>query len=146
MSQLLLKYKFSILVAASIFYLCARSNIPPVLDVIKNNEVCIDTDSVTLSYRDLRDHLGHFFLYVIFSFVLASESYRDGVGMCASKMRLLVLLVPSLYGGLIEVLQELFFPNRGAEWMDWFEDIGGTFIGYFSACVCLPRISCLNNK
>lgn len=146
MPHILLKYKFSILVAMCVLYLCARPSIPPVFDVVKNHETFIETDFFSLSFFELRDHLGHVFSYTILSFVVALESYRDGIGLFASKMRLLALLLPSIYGGIVEVLQELFFPLRSAELSDWLEDVLGASFGYLCACLFLPRIICLNKN
>jgi VanZ family protein len=39
------------------------------------------------------------------------------------------LAIPVVYGGLIEVLQELFFYPRTGEWSDWLADGVGVFIG-----------------
>lgn len=39
------------------------------------------------------------------------------------------LLFPILYGGIIELLQEYYFPPRTGDWWDWAADILGTIIG-----------------
>lgn len=146
MPQLLLKYKFSILVAAFIFFLCAKPTLPPVFDAVRDFKVCVETESVTVTYTDIRDSLGHFLSYVLLSFVVAFESSRCGISLSSKLMFCLSFLIPSLYGGLIEILQDRFFPPRSAEWSDWIEDSLGALLGYVSARFSLPKINVLINK
>lgn len=40
------------------------------------------------------------------------------------------IIFPSLLGGFVEIMQELFFPPRSAEWSDWLCDIAGILIGW----------------
>lgn len=49
------------------------------------------------------------------------------------------LLLPILYGGLIEILQENFFYPRTGDWWDWLADIVGTLIGCVVAFVVARR-------
>ncbi|MCQ2209315.1 MAG: VanZ family protein [Paludibacteraceae bacterium] len=39
------------------------------------------------------------------------------------------ILLPILYGGIMEFVQEFFFPPRSAEWSDWIADVMGVVIG-----------------
>lgn len=45
-----------------------------------------------------------------------------------------MLLLLALYGGATEIVQSVI-PHRTAEWMDWFQDLGGIAIGF--VCLCL---------
>ena len=43
----------------------------------------------------------------------------------------LAIIMPIVYGGVIELMQEAYFQPRTAEWGDWIADILGTFVAYF---------------
>lgn len=45
---------------------------------------------------------------------------------------LLCLVFPIAFGGAVEILQPIYFAPRTAEWFDWFSDITGVLIGWFS--------------
>lgn len=40
------------------------------------------------------------------------------------------ILFPILLGGVIEILQEMFFKPRSADWFDWFADILGVALAW----------------
>jgi VanZ family protein len=42
---------------------------------------------------------------------------------------LIALVVPMVYGGIIEIVQELWFAPRSGEWMDWLADCIGVVVG-----------------
>jgi VanZ family protein len=42
---------------------------------------------------------------------------------------LVIMILPILYGGLIEVLKERFFYPRTGDWMDWVADVLGVVLG-----------------
>lgn len=139
------KYAFSWLIAALIFYLCVRSSVPSLLEVVRNNEVCVETEDFSLSYVQLRDILGHMFFYVLLSFSVAWESFRTGVPFRSWRMFFLSVIIPCLYGGVLELVQQFFFPPRSAEWIDWLDDCLGAFMGWLLASVFVSKLDCLIN-
>jgi VanZ family protein len=54
-------------------------------------------------------------------------------------MRLWGLIYPIVYGGVIELLQENFFPPRTGDWSDWVADALGSVAAYFLAKNLLPK-------
>lgn len=76
------------------------------------------------------DKVVHLLMYALLSIVFWGSLRRDGVSVVKSAV--LGILLPVLYGGLIEVLQECFFPPRTGDIFDWLSDIIGVFIGYFT--------------
>ena len=73
------------------------------------------------------DKLGHLLAYMALGSMLALDLIRD------QRKRLWIWLVgiviPIVYGGVIELLQGAFFYPRTADWLDWLADIAGTVIG-----------------
>lgn len=77
----------------------------------------------------LQDKLVHFIMY----FTLAFFLYKDYTKLkLRSKLNivLLVIVFPSLYGGIIELLQGNFFPPRTAEWGDFLADVLGALLAF----------------
>ncbi|MGL5318319.1 MAG: VanZ family protein [Bacteroidales bacterium] len=77
------------------------------------------------------DKIVHICFYTAISFLsylsMSKRQYSE------IRMYLIVLLVPIVFGGVIEILQEKFFPPRSAEWSDFLADIFGAFLGYWIA-------------
>jgi len=46
------------------------------------------------------------------------------------KFVLSCLVFPIAFGGIIEILQEMFFKPRSAEWLDWAADIAGVLAAW----------------
>ena len=78
-----------------------------------------------------QDKIVHFFLYASLSLAICRDLFRQSVAFSSRKMYILAIILPILYGGLIEILQENFFPPRTGEWSDWFANILGVLTGYF---------------
>ena len=78
-----------------------------------------------------QDKVVHFFLYMLLSLVICRDFFRQEVAFSSRKMIVWAIILPILYGGLIEILQENFFPPRTGEWGDWGADILGVMAGYF---------------
>lgn len=49
------------------------------------------------------------------------------------------LVLPILFGGLIEILQEQFFYPRTGDWMDWIADLSGSIFGYLISALLWQR-------
>ncbi len=140
------KYAFSWVIAAIIFYLWVRSSLPAFSEAMRNNEVCFATENFELHYLDLRNNLGHLLFFSLLTFSLSWETFRRGYGFGSMRMFLVSLLLPVLYGGALELVQEYFFPPRSAEWMDWLYDSLGVLIGWLSASFFVPRFDRLIKK
>lgn len=142
-SFLVSRYLFSIGVAVAIFYYCTAPVVPDVIDEATQREVFYDGDDYVMKYGDLRDYLAHLVAFGTLSFVLALETILTGVSTSFSerKMWAIALLLPILYGGLIELIQQNFFPPRSAEWADWLSDATGSLIGCGLAVILAPRLA-----
>lgn len=132
------KYAFSWMVAALIFYLCVRSSLPALFEVVRNNEVCVESESFELHYVQLRDILGHVFAFALLAFTLAWETFRTGCAFRTLRMIGISIVLSSLYGGALELIQQYFFPPRSAEWMDWICDALGAVMGWSFASLSVP--------
>lgn len=115
MFRILKQYKLT-LVAVIVIFILSTVNLPVFQEApkFKNN-----------------DKVVHIILYFGLSFLLYLEYSNDFFSK--DKYRyfyLIILFIPLLYGGLIEILQGLFFPPRTAEWGDWFADILGSVLGF----------------
>lgn len=69
----------------------------------------------------------HGLMYMLLGIVFTFDLRRDGVRLPTAALPAIVL--PSLYGGLIEILQEYCFAPRTGEWLDWAADIAGVMVG-----------------
>jgi VanZ family protein len=85
------------------------------------------------------DKLTHFFLYLVLVLAITKDFYKQWVDFSSLKMKLWAVVLPILYGGAIELLQQNFFPPRTAEWSDWIADVLGVLAGYFLAKSIYPK-------
>ncbi len=75
------------------------------------------------------DKVVHILMYLTLSAVLMWDLYRD---KCPMKRAIIwATVLPMVYGGVIELLQEYYFPPRTGDIWDWLADIFGVFIGSF---------------
>lgn len=74
------------------------------------------------------DKYAHFLMYFGFSFCFIWDLFRDH--KISFFHRLFSIVLPILWGGIIEILQEKFFYPRTGDWKDWLADIIGAIIGY----------------
>ena len=77
------------------------------------------------------DKIVHFIFYLMITLALCRDLYRQYVSFNSFKMIGLAIIMPIVYGGVIELMQEAYFQPRTAEWGDWIADILGTFVAYF---------------
>ncbi|MDR3652882.1 MAG: VanZ family protein [Paludibacter sp.] len=77
------------------------------------------------------DKLVHIFLYTCLTILLIFDfiRYKKSTDNKLSYI-LFCLLLPVILGGLVEILQPMYFAPRTAEWLDWFSDITGVFMGW----------------
>lgn len=73
------------------------------------------------------DKCVHGLMYAILGCVACWDSIRLKIG--GWKLWLIAVVVPMLYGGLIEIMQEQWFAPRSGEWLDWLADCIGVAIG-----------------
>lgn len=79
------------------------------------------------------DKLVHFLMYMGFTAVLLFDSYRiKSTKLSQQTLILLCIVYPVLLGGIIEILQPMFFFPRSASWFDWFADSLGVLAGWYS--------------
>lgn len=73
----------------------------------------------------------HILMYLGLGATLMWDMLRDR--QQGWKLWLIALVVPMVYGGVIEILQENFFYPRTGDWLDWLADIVGTIAGCVAA-------------
>lgn len=117
----LLHYIPSLLLAGAIAYLSLlrEPHIPP---------------TIRFAYADKWAHL---VMYIILSFALIADARRDNLSKRMAAV--IALLLPSLYGGLLELLQHFFFYPRTGDWIDWLADVVGALVGNLLACLLFYR-------
>lgn len=73
------------------------------------------------------DKWSHLVAYMVLSGMLTLDLIRDK--RASLWVWLLGMVIPIVYGGVIELVQGAFFYPRTADWFDWVADIIGTLIG-----------------
>ena len=92
------------------------------------------TSDMGLPRFQYRDKFIHSLMYVALAFVMYYDYRKTNQSVEKFRHFLPVLfLFPLVFGGLIEIVQAVFFPPRTAEWLDWFSDIAGSVIGFLIA-------------
>ena len=74
------------------------------------------------------DKLGHLIFYGILTFLIAFGFYKKNQGI-QKKTLLKSLIISSIYGISMEIMQYSFFPNRYFEVLDIIANISGSLIG-----------------
>lgn len=73
------------------------------------------------------DKWAHLLMYLGLGATLYWDLLRDK--QSGWRLWLIAIIVPIVFGGIIEVLQENFFYPRTGDWWDWLADIVGTIMG-----------------
>ena len=78
------------------------------------------------------DKLVHIIMYGGLTCVLIFDfrQYAKNNPLSSLAFILICLLTPVILGGVVEILQPLYFAPRTAEWFDWFSDITGVLLGW----------------
>jgi len=78
------------------------------------------------------DKLVHIIMYGGLTCVLIFDfrQYAKNNSLSSLAFILICLLTPVILGGVVEILQPLYFAPRTAEWFDWFSDITGVLLGW----------------
>ena len=74
----------------------------------------------------LADKWGHMLAYMVLALCLSCDSYH--ARLSARVLFAIALLLPLIYGGMMEWAQ-YYFPPRRCEWLDWVADAIGTIVG-----------------
>lgn len=82
---------------------------------------------ITIPHLDKVAHWGMFFIFAIFSY----EWIHYSLHIRKRHIILIIILSTTIYGGIIEWLQEAYF-FRTADFYDWLADIFGSICGIFS--------------
>ena len=69
----------------------------------------------------------HWLAFMVLTLVILWDTKKAGQKLW--QMWTLGIVFPVAYGGLIEVLQKLFFYPRTGEWSDWLADSIGVLVG-----------------
>ncbi|WP_165024456.1 VanZ family protein [Dysgonomonas sp. ZJ279] len=111
MLKKLLKYSWPpAIIAAIIFYLCCL----------------IPSDDVPNSEIPHFDKIVHFCMYFGLSLVASSYYIYEKKGkVIILKLIIFAIIIPIFYGGLIEILQDVFF-DRSGDWFDLLADMLGS--------------------
>lgn len=110
-----IKYTWlSAIVAIIIFYLCC---------LIPSDDV----PNMNWNFFIEKDKVGHFCMYFGLSLISACNYIYIKKGkIIILKMVLFAIIVPVIYGGIIEIVQYKYFPNRSGDWYDFLADALGT--------------------
>ena len=73
------------------------------------------------------DKWAHWLVFMVLTLVLLWDSKK--AGLQSRRMWVLAMVFPVVYGGFIEILQELYFYPRTGDWVDWLYDTIGMLIG-----------------
>lgn len=115
MKKMLIKYTWiPFIICIVIFYLCClvqADDIPPV-----DFEWFIPVDKVV-----------HFLMYFGLSAATAINYIHLKMGRISiNKMIMYAVLLPIIYGGFIEVIQNYFISTRSGDWFDFLADLLGS--------------------
>ena len=69
----------------------------------------------------------HGLMYAVLGAIACWDSIR--MELKGWRLGLIAIVLPIVYGGVIEVIQEQWFAPRSGEWMDWGADCIGVIMG-----------------
>jgi len=77
------------------------------------------------------DKVVHFLMYLGLTFFLIYDfRNRKKSNAYTRAFIFLCIILPCIFGGWVEIMQQQFFPPRTAEWGDWFCDMAGVLVGW----------------
>jgi len=78
------------------------------------------------------DKLVHILMYLglVFILILDFSSALKKIEIKSFVYISLCIIFPIILGGLVEILQPMYFAPRTASWFDWFADIAGVLIAW----------------
>lgn len=115
-----LKYSWApFIVYCTIFYLCC---------------IFIPSSDDSSGFPPHFDKLVHFFMYFGLTITSAMYYIYDKKQLVNVKQLIAwAFILPVLYGGLIEIIQDQFIEGRGGDWGDFVADTFGSISGIFVA-------------
>jgi VanZ family protein len=86
-----------------------------------------DIPDVEFNFFIPMDKIAHFLMYFGLSIVASFNYIYDRKGkIIILKLVAFAVLIPIVYGGLIEILQAEYFVDRGGDWYDFLADVLGS--------------------
>jgi VanZ family protein len=82
---------------------------------------------ISLPSIDGADKWVHGLMYAILGIAIYWDSIRQKIS--GWLLWLIAMVLPMVYGGIIEIAQERWFAPRSGEWMDWLADCIGVIVG-----------------
>ncbi len=134
----LIKYTWiPVVISSVIFYLCC---------LITSEEV----PEIGFDFFIPTDKIVHFLMYFGLSGATAAYYIFDKKGKINILLMILgAIVIPILYGGMIEIIQDKYYPPRTGDWWDFVADALGSlatlpFIFYFRKFMLKQRVSFVN--
>lgn len=116
-------YGLSICVALTILYLCMMPSTDTGMDINIPN----------------LDKIVHAAMYWALAFCISLNLYQEYTKFKSMVMVMWAIIIPILFGGLIEVMQDAFTVSRSGDPFDLLADAIGAILGYFFASWFVPR-------
>ena len=116
-------YGLSISVALTIFYLCMMPS---------------NSTGLSLNISNI-DKYVHFLMYFALSFCVSLNLYQEYTKFKSMTMVMWALVIPILFGGLIEVMQDKFTVSRSCDLYDLLADAIGAVLGFLFSAWYVPR-------
>ncbi len=116
-------YGLSICVALTILYLC----------MMPGNDSNFDIKIPNM------DKYVHAVMYFVLSFTISLNLYQEYTKYKSMTMVMWAVVIPILFGGLIEVMQDKFTVSRTGDALDLVADAIGAILGYLFASWFVPR-------
>ncbi|MBR6042421.1 MAG: VanZ family protein [Paludibacteraceae bacterium] len=116
-------YGLSICVALTILYLC----------MMPGNDSNFDIKIPNM------DKYVHAVMYFVLSFTISLNLYQEYTKYKSMTMVMWAVVIPILFGGLIEVMQDKFTVSRTGDALDLLADAIGAILGYLFASWFVPR-------
>ena len=116
-------YGLSICVALTILYLC----------MMPGNDSNFDIKIPNM------DKYVHAVMYFVLSFTISLNLYQEYTKYKSMTMMMWAVVIPILFGGLIEVMQDKFTVSRTGDALDLLADAIGAILGYLFASWFVPR-------
>lgn len=115
------RYLFVLLIYATVLFLSLTSN----------------PNVVGIPLFKHADKVAHFGFYAFITFISWWSLRRATIDF---KYQLLIIVgIPIIFGGALEIMQSLFFSPRTGDWYDFAANSCGVVVGYFTARMLLPK-------
>ena len=94
------------------------------------------------------DKFVHLLMYAGLTGILMFDfrQYARNRNATITAFLIICILFPVLLGGIVEIIQPIYFPPRTADWFDWFSDITGVFVGWMVMRSITPLFPGEKNK